>query len=197
MDLERFEKQIDFIVEIDKAKKILRNTILMDASRKENDAEHSWHMAVGAMILSEYANDKDLNMLKVLKMILLHDIVEIDAGDTFVYANVDWEEKAEEEKRAAQRIFGLLPNDQADEYRDIWNEFERRETSEAKFAHAMDRFMPILHNYKTNGLQWKRLGVSKEQVLTRNRKIEDGSSIMWSYIESMVDDAVKKDYLKA
>lgn len=119
MDIERFNKQIEFIVEIDKVKQILRNTILMDASRKENDAEHTWHMAVGAMILSEYANESNLDMLKVFKMILLHDIVEIDAGDTFAYGTVNWQETAEKEKKAAERIFGILPNDQANQLKEI------------------------------------------------------------------------------
>lgn len=123
MDMERFNKQIEFIVEIDKVKQILRNTILMDASRRENDAEHTWHMAMGALILSEYANDSNLDMLKVLKMVLVHDIVEIDAGDTFVYGSVDWRKKAEREKKAAEKIFGLLPDDQADELKELWNEF--------------------------------------------------------------------------
>jgi putative hydrolase of HD superfamily len=196
MDIERFNKQIEFIVEIDKMKQILRNTILMDASRKENSAEHTWHMAVGAMVLSEYANDSHLDMLKVFKMILLHDIVEIDAGDTFAYGNYNMQEKAEKEKIAADRIFGLLPHDQANQFKKIWNEFEDAETPEAKFAQAMDSFMPILHNYKTNGLQWQRLGVTREKVLSKNRKIESGSRFLWSYIEGIVNDAVEKGILK-
>ncbi|WP_199613862.1 HD domain-containing protein [Paenibacillus alkalitolerans] len=196
MDIERFNKQIEFIVEIDKVKQILRNTILMDASRKENDAEHTWHMAVGAMILSEYANESNLDMLKVFKMILLHDIVEIDAGDTFAYGNVNWQETAEKEKKAAERIFGILPNDQANQLKEIWNEYEEAETPEAKFAQAMDSFMPILHNYRTSGLQWKKLGVTREKVLSRNRRIENGSTILWSYIENIVNDAVEKGFLE-
>jgi putative hydrolase of HD superfamily len=196
MDIERFTKQIEFILEIDKMKQILRNTILMDASWKENSAEHTWHMAVGAMVMSEYANESNLDMLKVLKMILLHDIVEIDAGDTFAYGNVNLLEKAEKEKKAAGRIFGLLPHDQADQLNKIWNEYEDAETPEAKFAQAMDSFMPILHNYKTNGLQWQRLGVTREKVLSRNRRIESGSRTLWSYIEGIVNHAVEKGFLK-
>ncbi|MDF2987149.1 MAG: metal dependent phosphohydrolase [Eubacterium sp.] len=146
MDIQRFNRQIEFIAEIDKVKQILRNTILMDASRRENDAEHTWHMAMGAMILSEYANEKSLDMLKVFEMILLHDIVEIDAGDTFAYANVNLQEKAEKEKRAAERIFGLLPADLADKLIKTWDEYEAADTPEAQFAQAMDSFMPILHN---------------------------------------------------
>ncbi len=196
MDIQRFNRQIEFIAEIDKVKQILRNTILMDASRKENDAEHTWHMAMGAMILSEYANEENLDMLKVFEMILLHDIVEIDAGDTFAYANVNMQEKAEKEKRAAERIFGLLPADLAEKLIKTWNEYEAADTPEAQFAQAMDSFMPILHNYRTKGLQWQRLDVSREKVLSRNRRIEKGSAILWNYIESIVNDAVEKGYLK-
>lgn len=196
MDIQRFNRQIEFIAEIDKVKQILRNTILMDASRKENDAEHTWHMAMGAMVLSEYANEENLDMLKVFEMILLHDIVEIDAGDTFAYANVNMQEKAEKEKRAAERIFGLLPADLAEKLIKTWNEYEAADTPEAQFAQAMDSFMPILHNYRTKGLQWQRLDVSREKVLSRNRRIEKGSAILWNYIESIVNDAVEKGYLK-
>lgn len=153
-------------------------------------------MAMGAMILAEYANDDNLDMLKVFKMILLHDIVEIDAGDTFAYGNVNWQEKSEKEKKAAEKIFGLLPDDQADQLKEIWNEYEDAVTPEAKFAQAMDSFMPILHNYRTNGLQWQRLDVSREKILSRNRRIERGSTILWSYIESIVNDAVEKGFLK-
>lgn len=197
MDMERLKKQIEFIVEIDKVKQIFRNTVLMDASRRENDAEHAWHMAMGAMVLAEYANDDNLDMLKVFKMILIHDIVEIDAGDTFAYADVDWREKAEKEKKAAERIFGMLPEDQAKELKEIWNEFEDAETPEAKFANAMDSFMPVLHNYRTNGLQWQRHNISRDRVISRNRRrIEKGSTVLWNYIESIVNDAVEKGFLK-
>lgn len=197
MDLDKLNKQIDFIIEIDKAKQILRNTILMDASRKENDAEHSWHMAVGAMSLVEYSNFEVIDMLKVFKMILLHDVVEIDAGDVFAYGDVDWQQKADKEKKAAERIFGLLPEEQAKEFISIWNEYEDCDTKEAKFAHAMDSFMPILHNYKTKGLQWQRLNVTSDKVLSRNRRIEKGSKVLWEYIQMIVKDAVEKGYLNA
>ncbi len=196
MDIERFARQLDFIVEVDKVKQILRNTILMDSSRKENDAEHSWHMAVAAMVLSEYINEVDLDKCKVMKMALIHDMVEIDAGDVFAYGNVNWNEKADKEKRAAERIFGLLPEEQKVEFLSIWNEYEDAKTSEAKFAQALDSFMPILHNYRTKGLQWQRLNVTREKVLSRNRRIERGSKQLWEYIVSIVNDAVEKGYLK-
>jgi len=197
MDFNKLDRQVDFILEIDKAKQILRNTILIDASRKENDAEHSWHMAVAAMALVEYADSKSLDMLKVFKMILLHDVVEIDAGDVFAYGNVDWQAKAEKERKAAERIFGLLPENQAKEFMSIWNEYENCETEESRFAQAMDSFMPILHNYKTKGLQWQRLGVTSDKVLLKNRRIEKGSKVLWEYIQKIVKDAVEKGYLKA
>lgn len=196
MDLEKLHKQLNFLIEIDKAKQVFRNTVLMDASRKENDAEHSWHMAVAAFVLREYADFEEPDMEKVFKMILLHDLTEIDAGDVFAYAVVDKKKRAEDEKKAAERIFGLLPEEQKDEFKALWIEFDERKTNESKFANALDRFMPILHNYRTKGLQWKRLNVTKEQVLTRNRNIEEGSKALWEYIQFIVQDAVEKGYLK-
>lgn len=160
MDFIRFQKQLEFITEIDKLKQILRNTILMDASRRENDAEHTWHMAVCAMLFSEYANEKNLDMLKVLKMIMIHDVVEIDAGDIFAYDDKGHLNKVEREQKAAQRIFGLLPDDQKEEFTNLWDEFEEYQTSEAQYAHLVDTFMPIYHNYSTKGLQWQRLNVT-------------------------------------
>ncbi|MDF2884587.1 MAG: phosphohydrolase [Clostridiaceae bacterium] len=196
MDIDRFNKQIEFITEIDKVKEILRNTVLMDASRRENDAEHMWHMAVGILVFSEYANEQNLDLLKVLKMVLVHDIVEIDAGDTFAYGNADCNVVAACEQKAAQRIFGLLPEDQSIEFIEIWKEFEQSETKEARFAKAMDSFMPILHNYSTNGLQWQKHNVSSERVLTRNSRIEKGSEELWEYIKDIMKDAVQKGYIK-
>lgn len=195
MDFERFNKQIDFIMEIDKAKQIFRNTVLFDTSRAENDAEHSWHMAVGAMILSEYANEENLDMLKIFKMILLHDIVEIDCGDVFAYDDKGAIGKHERELKAAERIFGLLPKDQAEEYFGIWVEHEDGVTEESKFAQAMDSFMPILHNYKTKGLQWKKLNVTSDKVLLKNKRIGRGSTLLWNYIQDIIKDAVEKGYL--
>ena len=196
MSGERLARQLDFIAEIDEAKKIVRNTVLMDASRKETDAEHSWHMAVAALVLKEYMNDPDVDMGKVVTMALIHDIVEIDAGDVYAYGNADREEQAEKEKLAAERIFGILPDEQGLEFLDIWHEFERGETPEAKSAQALDSFMPMYHNYRTRGVQWKRRNVTRENVLSRNRKIEQASKQLWEYIVMITDDAVKKGYLK-
>lgn len=198
LNMERFNKQLEFLIEIDKLKHILRNTILMDATRMENDSEHTWHMAVCAMLLSEYSNEQNLNMLKVLKMILLHDIVEIDAGDTFAYDEKGHLDKEVRENRAADRIFGLLPKDQEAEFRELWKEFEEYRSPEAKFAVAIDSFMPFLHNYVTKGLQWQRLGVTSDKVLERNKlRVESGSKVLYEYIETIVKEAVNKGYLKA
>ncbi len=195
-ETERFSKQIDFITEIDSLKHVLRNTILLDSSRRENDVEHSWHMALAAMILLEFSNFSELDINKVLKMALIHDIVELDAGDIFAYSNVNREEIKEKEKKAADRIFGLLPFEQAKELRNLWDEFEDGMTPEAQFTQALDSFMPILHNYKTKGLQWQKLGVTAERVLERNKRIEKGSEFLWVYIKNIVKDAVEKGYLK-
>lgn len=196
MDKDRLEKQIAFITEIDKAKQILRETILMDASRQENDAEHMWHLAMSVLIFSEYAKDKNLDILKVLKMVLIHDIVEIDAGDTYVYGTFDYPRVAEAEQKAAQRIFGLLPEDQAAEFMELWNEFERNETEEAKFAKALDCFMPVLHNYQTKGKQWQKHQVSSDKVLARcSSRIPKGSEALWDYVKELLGDAIGKGYL--
>ena len=196
MDMSRFKKQLDFIIEIDKVKQILRNTVLMDASRRENDAEHMWHMAVGAMVFCEYSDNEELNMLKVLKIIMLHDVIEIYAGDTFAYDALGHLDRAERERKAADKVFGMLPEDQGIEFRRLWDEFEEGITSEAKFAGTLDSFMPILHNYSTKGLQWQRLGVSSDRVLAKNKHIEKGSAFLWEYIKSIVEDGVQKGYLK-
>lgn len=196
MDAERFQKQLDFIIEIDKAKQVLRNTLLADASRCENDAEHMWHMAVGAIVLSEYTDGKKPDMLKVLKIILLHDVIEIYSGDTFAYDAKGQVGKADREREAAEKLFARLPEDQAAEYKSLWDEFEDGVTNEARFALAMDSFMPILHNYITKGQQWRRFDISSKQVLTKNERIAKSSGFLWKYIQAIVEDSVKKGYLK-
>ena len=195
MDAKRFSMQLQFLREIDQVKSVFRNTILLDQSRRENDAEHSWHMAVCAMLLLEYANDKNIDMGRTLKMILLHDVIEIYSGDTFAYDPAGIETQDERERLAADRLFSLLPADQNDEFRSIWDEFEERSTSEAKFAHSVDRFMPIYHNYMTQGLRWREMGVTKTKVLTRNQTIRDGSEEIWSYVCEIVNESVEKGYL--
>ncbi len=196
MDLERLKKQIDFITEVDKLKQVYRQTILLDRSRTENDAEHTWHMALAAMVLAEHANEANLDMLRVLKMIMVHDLVEIDAGDTFAYDDQGYLDKAEREQRAATRIFGLLPDAQGDELRALWDEFEGNGTPEAKFANAIDTFMPMLHNCCTEGQQWRKRGVTSDKVLVRNQRVKDGSAALGNYLEQMIHDAVNKGHLK-
>lgn len=195
MDRDRIKKQIEFIVEIDKIKHVLRKTLLMDGSRHENDAEHSWHLGVMAILLSEYSNEKDLDVLRVIKMVLVHDIVEIDAGDTFCYDEKGALDKREREEKAADRIFGILPDDQAGEIRGLWEEFEECETPEARFANALDRFQPLLHNYITRGRSWKEHGITRDRVINRNKPIQEGSRQLWAYVEKLVEDSVDKGYL--
>ncbi len=195
MDFERMKKQIEFIEGIDEIKHVFRKTLLMDGSRHENDAEHSWHLGVMALLLSEYANTGELDVLRVVKMVLVHDIVEIDAGDTFCYDEKGALDKREREEKAADRIFNILPADQAREIRDLWEEFEECETPEARFAASLDRLQPLLHNYKTCGASWKKHGITKDRVMERNCHIEKGSKQLWAFVERLIEDSVKKGYL--
>jgi len=192
---ERLERQMRFIVEIDRLKSVLRQTLVHDASRQENDAEHSWHLAIMAVFLNEYAAGDALDVLRVLKMVLIHDLVEIDAGDTYCYDEAAHADKAEREEAAAERIFGILPPDQAHEVWDLWREFEAMETPEASFAAALDRLQPMLSNYHTQGEAWKRHGIRRSQVLKRNAHIRNGAPKLWDYAEALVNDAVDKGYL--
>lgn len=191
---ERLRKQLEFIREIDKAKTVLRRSVLLDRSRRENDAEHSWHLAVMAILLVEYANEP-VDLLKVVKMLLIHDLVEIDAGDTYAYDAKGNEDKYEREQRAADRIFGLLPQEQGEELRRLWEEFEERRTPEARFAAAMDRLQPVMLNYLTEGVVWRQHGVTSEQVIARNRHIAEGSEVLWEAAAEYIQDAVRKGYL--
>jgi putative hydrolase of HD superfamily len=195
MDNERLEKQLSFIVEIDKLKRIVRQTILTDRSRQENDAEHSWHMAVMALLLSEYANENHIDLFRVIKMILIHDLVEIDAGDTYCYDEHGRKDQREREEKAALRVFSILPDDQASEVLNLWHEFEDRATPEARFAAALDRLQPLLNNFATEGAMWQKNGIHREQVLERNSVIDEGAAALWKYAESMIRDAVEKGYL--
>lgn len=193
--VERLKQQIDFLMEIDKLKLVLRASMVTDKSRFENTAEHSWHLAMFAMMLCEHANEPDLNVMRVIRMVLIHDIVEIDAGDTFLYDKVGQEDKVEREQAAALRIFGLLPEDQQEEIRQLWDEFEKRETSEALFAAALDRLHPLLHNYYTEGAAWKQHGITSSQVMERNAHIADGSEILWEFAQELIHSSVAKGYL--
>lgn len=176
----RLEQQINFIVEVDKIKKVQRQTYLSDLSRKENDAEHSWHLGLMCILLSEYANEK-IDVLKTLSMVLIHDIVEIDAGDTYAYDEIGNSSKREREVKAAERIFHLLPKDQETYFRELWEEFEAADTPEAKFASALDRIQPTMLNHASGGLSWKEHEVTISQVLNRNLSSGKGSEILWNY----------------
>lgn len=196
MVTERLKKQIQFILEIDKIKNIFRMTRIHDGTRRENDAEHSWHIALMAFLLSEYAKDPGIDVLKVMKMCIVHDLVEIDAGDTFCYdaaANLD---KQEREQKAADRIFGMLPDDQGRELRGLWEEFDAMETPEAKYAAAMDRLQPVLMNFLNKGGTWKEHNISKDQVVKRNRRIEDGAPALWELASQLIDEAVEMGLLR-
>lgn len=195
MDEARLRKQIDFIVEIDRLKTIYRQSFLLDATRHENDVEHSWHIAMMAMLLSEHSNE-GIDLLRAIEMLLIHDIVEIEAGDVFVYDAGANKGKLEREKKAADKLFNILPADQAVEMRALWDEYEGTKTPEAKFAMAMDRLQPILQNYFTKGKSWQAHGVTARQVLEVNARIKNGSEALWQYAQYIVQDSVKKGYLK-
>ena len=177
---ERLDKQMDFIREIDKEKFITRMTKLTDGKRRENDAEHAWHMAIMTILLSEYANE-EIDVLRTVTMLLIHDLVEIDAGDTYAYDEEGKKTQEVREKKAADRIYNLLPEDQAKKLYDIWLEVEAKETPEAKFARAMDNLQPMMLTASTGGFDWKDRGVREEQVMKRNEITPQGSKKLWDY----------------
>ena len=189
-----FEKQIQFIMELDKIKKIGRQTYLSDASRKENDAEHSWHLALMAFVLADYSNEP-IDVLRTMKMVLLHDVIEIDAGDTYAYDTEANKTKRERELKAADRIFGLLPEAQKSEYRGLWDEFEAMETPESKFANMLDKVQPLLLNDASGGKSWAEHGVQISQVLKRDERVHEGSEEIWAYAKSILEENVKKGRL--
>ncbi|MBT5902914.1 MAG: HD domain-containing protein [Opitutaceae bacterium] len=188
--IDRLGQQISFMIEVDKLKEVFRQTKLINSGRQENDAEHSWHLCLSVILLAEHANSPDLDVLRVLKMVILHDLVEIDAGDTFAYDEAGMVDQHERECVAADRIFGILPVDQATQFREIWDEFETQETSEAQFALACDRFQPMLLNVMTNGASWKQHGITHDRVVARNQVIAKGSTAMWDRMSALLDDAV-------
>ncbi|MBN2229834.1 MAG: HD domain-containing protein [Candidatus Thorarchaeota archaeon] len=192
---EKLQKQILFLKEIDDLKQIFRQTVLTKDQRQENDAEHSWHLAMVVIVLSEYSNLQSFDILKTVKMALIHDLVEIDAGDTFCYDTHDRTIKTEREREAAHRIFGLLPKEQAKEFIDLWEEFEEMNTSEACFAASVDRLQPLLLNFYSEGYAWRKHGVKKSQVIERNHHIAEGSSELWRFAEALIDESVKRGYL--
>ena len=184
--MERLRQQMEFIVEVDKVKNIMRQTYLSDAGRKENDAEHSWHLALMAVLLKEYSNE-EVDLSKVVPMVLIHDLVEIDAGDTYAYDEVGAATKAERETKAADRIFGLLPEDQKKWFRELWEEFEEYQTPEARFAHVLDNCQPLLLNDASGGRSWAEHGVKKSQIYKRNQYTGEGSRELWEYMKELID----------
>jgi len=193
--MERLDQQIRFVTEIDRLKGVLRQTMLAGPGRRENSAEHSWHLAVMALALAEHA-PPGTDIARVTAMVLVHDLVEIDAGDLFVYADEEQQARQEEaERAAADRIFALLPPDQAASFRGLWDEFEERRTPEARLARALDRLQPMLENLKVGGGTWQEHGITADQVLAKVALIEDGSPTLGKYARDLVDRAVRDGLL--
>lgn len=191
---ERLENQLRFMIEVDKLKTILRRNHTTD-NRRENTAEHSWHITLFALILAEYANES-IDICKVMKMLLIHDIVEIDAGDTFVYDTIGARDKVQREQAAANRIFGLLPEDQRSHLQELWQEFEQRETAESRFAAALDRLNPMLLNVLSDGKTWKEHSISVSQVYNHNKHIEEGSIELWDFAQQLISFAAEQKFLQ-
>ena len=196
MELSRFEKQLQFIVELDKLKNIYRQSLVLHEDRQENDAEHSFHLAIMICLLAEYANEP-IDVLHTMKMVLVHDVVEIDAGDTYFYDAARKADKEERELKAADRLFALLPEEQSKEFRGLWEEFEAKETPEAKFAAAVDRLQPMMLNYHKGGISWKRHGIFAEQVKNRNvPTVAMGSDRLGEYAMELTEAAKAEGMLK-
>ncbi|MBR4284393.1 MAG: HD domain-containing protein [Anaerotignum sp.] len=195
MDRKRFEKQMAFILEADKEKNILRQTHLSGGGRQENDAEHAWHMAMMIYLLKEYANEP-IDLARTMMMALIHDIVEIDAGDTYAYDETAMASQAERERLAADRIFGLLPDDQRDELRALFEEFEAGETAEAKFARTMDNLQPLMLNNSNNGGDWREHQVTKTQIMKRHGRNQIGSAFIGEYTRELIEENVRKGNIR-
>jgi len=193
--IQRLQQQIEFMIEIDKLKQISRKTILTDRSREENSAEHSWHIAIAVFLFSEYAQDQKIDWCRVIKMLLVHDLVEIDAGDTYCYDDQGRQDQDRREQQAAERIFKILPPDQSRSFRALWDEFENRNTPESKYANSLDRFQPFLQNYVTKGQIWRKNNITRRQVKDRMQPVFDGAPLLWNLVKLFIDDAVQKNYL--
>ncbi|ABU70886.1 HD domain-containing protein [Vibrio campbellii] len=195
--MERLEKQLALLIELDQLKSVLRRTRVKSADRRlENSGEHSWHVALTAVLMQEHAN-APIDIARVMKMLLIHDVVEIDAGDTFVYDVAASKEQEEKELKAAERLFGMLPSDQGDELFALWKEFEAAQSDDAKYAKALDRLIPMLLNYHNDGQSWKEHGVTREQALTINKRIEFGSVTLWDKAKELIEEATEKGWLKS
>lgn len=192
---ERLGQQLDFLLEIDRLKRVLRQTRITGNERRENTAEHSWHLAMFALVLAEWA-DEEVDLGHVIVLCLVHDLVEIDAGDTFAYDEVGYESKAERERRAAERIFGMLPADQRDRFRALWDEYEEVATPESRFANAIDRLQPVLLNHASGEeAPWVHHGISRVQALARNEVIATGSARLWEVAFERIEDATARGHL--
>lgn len=191
---ERLKKQLEFVYELDKLKSINRQTYIADGSKHENDAEHSWHLALMCMLLSEHSN-QEINVLKTMFMVLIHDAVEVDAGDTYAYDETGNLSKREREVKAAERIFNILPEEQGKKVRALWDEFEEKETPESKFANALDRLQPIILNHLTDGRAWREHGVKKSQVHNRNKNVGEASKEFGELIDQIINFNVEKGNL--
>ena len=191
----RLEQQLAFLMEIDKVKQVFRQNYLADGTRRENDAEHSWHIAIMAVLLKEYAKE-DVDVLKVMTMVLIHDLVEIDAGDTYAYDENGAQTKREREVQAADRIFGMLPKDQGMYFRKLWDEFEEYESADARYAHLLDNFQPFLLNDASEGISWVEHGVKKEQIYKRNAKTGTTSPVIWEHMKKVIDEHVEQGHIK-
>jgi len=191
----RSQEQLQFILEVDKLKSVLRQSLLTDGSRRENSAEHSWHIAVMAATFAEYAAEP-VDLSRVLKMLLLHDVVEIDAGDTYAYDDAGNNTREEREQAAAERIFGLLPGDQAADFRQLWDDFEAQASADARYAAALDRLQPLLLNFHSGGKTWMQHGITSEQVVERMTPIQSGAPALWNIVVEVVGEAVRKGWLK-
>ncbi|ELA9324027.1 HD domain-containing protein [Vibrio parahaemolyticus] len=195
--MDRLEKQLALLIELDKLKSVLRRTRVKSAEgRLENSGEHSWHVALMAVLMEEHAN-APVDICRVMKMLLIHDVVEIDAGDTFVYDTAATKEQAEKEIKAAERLFGMLPTDQGQELLALWQEFEAAQSDDAKYAKALDRLIPMLLNYHNNGQSWKENSVTREQALTINKRIGFGSVTLWDKVKELIEEATEKGWLKS
>ncbi|MDO4261186.1 MAG: HD domain-containing protein [Eubacteriales bacterium] len=193
--MDRLERQLSFLMEIDRQKEIIRQTYLADGSRKETDAEHAWHMAVMCAVLSEYANEP-IDVARTVLMLLTHDLVEIDAGDTYAYDTEGNATKRERELKAAERIYGLLPEDQSGYFRELWDEFEAMETAEAKFANMLDKIQPVLLTDAAKGKSWTEHGVRKEQIIERNARTHEGSELLWERIRQIIEKNVEAGFIR-
>ena len=192
---DKIKNQIALIIEIDEMKRILRMNLHADGSKRENDAEHSWHLAVMAMILEEYCADK-IDIGRVIKIALVHDLVEVYAGDTFAYDSKGYEDKEEREKQSADKLFGMLESEQGAYFRALWDEFEAKETPESRYANAVDRLQPLLLNYLTDGHTWKLGDVHAPQILKRMDIIRTATPELWHIVEGIISTSIEKGILK-